>query len=438
MHAVVGWWRTTLLASGIAAALQGGCSLTFPCESDGQCARGDASGTCEASGFCSFPDPSCESDQRYGELAPDGLAGACVPATGTTTVEGSTTAGTASSTSAPPPTTSIDPDTSGGSTGADDTSDTDGGSSSGGLPVCCDAECDDACGANFPCAPVVVGGPSTAEAIDVVVIGDMVVWSTGDGTALRLSGFDPGTDELLADISPHGNVFVTRIAADDTHVYFLDFNGPVVGRVSVPDGAYQQVTSVAGGGAAHFGGLEVSAEHVYFAMFGTGGIYRGAKDLSDMAAAELVADANDPQDVATDDTHVYWSESNMVRRLAFADIGTQTQPTTLDTGLIVNALDVDETHVFMGGAGEIRRVGKDGNSPAILTNATAAAWDIAVDDVHVYWTSNASNEVFRMRKDGAGAPEVIATGTQPWGMDTSCNAVFWTQNLDYTVNRVAK
>lgn len=50
----------------------------FVCAGDGECVDGSRAGTCEASGFCSFPDDGCASNQRYGEWAGDGLAGACV------------------------------------------------------------------------------------------------------------------------------------------------------------------------------------------------------------------------------------------------------------------------------------------------------------------------------------------------------------------------
>ncbi len=56
-----------------------GCSNhEFVCESSDQCVDGDVQGTCEPTAFCSFPDPSCDSQRRYGELAASDLAGQCV------------------------------------------------------------------------------------------------------------------------------------------------------------------------------------------------------------------------------------------------------------------------------------------------------------------------------------------------------------------------
>ncbi len=58
-----------------------GCSnQEFICHSSDQCVDGTLQGTCELSSFCSFPDPSCGSQRRYGELATPELAGECVDA----------------------------------------------------------------------------------------------------------------------------------------------------------------------------------------------------------------------------------------------------------------------------------------------------------------------------------------------------------------------
>jgi hypothetical protein len=62
-----------------AAAVQlGACNRTFECVDASSCRLDGAQGTCEASGHCSFPDGDCPSGRRYGEFAPDDIAGDCV------------------------------------------------------------------------------------------------------------------------------------------------------------------------------------------------------------------------------------------------------------------------------------------------------------------------------------------------------------------------
>jgi hypothetical protein len=64
----------------------------FQCDEASQCSLAGQAGTCEPSGYCSFPDESCESGQRYGAHAPADIAGSCVsepePATTSTTAGG--------------------------------------------------------------------------------------------------------------------------------------------------------------------------------------------------------------------------------------------------------------------------------------------------------------------------------------------------------------
>ncbi len=99
----------------------------FVCIADGQCG---VDGACEASGYCSFPDPDCTSGRRYGALA-GSLSGACVdPGAETEQVTTTTTGGRGSTGTGPPP----DPD--GGSSAPTTTTNTTDGTTTevGGCP----------------------------------------------------------------------------------------------------------------------------------------------------------------------------------------------------------------------------------------------------------------------------------------------------------------
>ena len=67
-------------ALGFALAMVAGCVRfeTFACDDDERCVLNGLAGRCEASGYCSFPDPSCEGEFRYSEHAPSSLAHQCV------------------------------------------------------------------------------------------------------------------------------------------------------------------------------------------------------------------------------------------------------------------------------------------------------------------------------------------------------------------------
>jgi hypothetical protein len=58
-------------AALVTALIASGClkPAAFECASDPQCTRAGAQGTCEAVGFCSFPDATCTSGSRFGDVS---------------------------------------------------------------------------------------------------------------------------------------------------------------------------------------------------------------------------------------------------------------------------------------------------------------------------------------------------------------------------------
>lgn len=88
----------TALAIGMGIAV--GCAAVgaYACGDDAQCVGDAGQGTCEAEGYCAFPDDTCPTGKRFGEHAGDGLAGSCAGgATGPGTTEASTSASTTGS-----------------------------------------------------------------------------------------------------------------------------------------------------------------------------------------------------------------------------------------------------------------------------------------------------------------------------------------------------
>lgn len=92
-----------------------GCLSTsaFACTDDTQCIQDGILGTCEDIGFCSFPDPACSSDKRFGEHAGGGLGSQCVAPEDETGTDEDTDGGDADT---------VNPETDGTETGDDSTS----------------------------------------------------------------------------------------------------------------------------------------------------------------------------------------------------------------------------------------------------------------------------------------------------------------------------
>jgi hypothetical protein len=94
----------------------GACTSTgaFECEADEQCQDGSRLGRCESSGWCSFPDATCDSGYKYGTHAGEGLADACVdPSLGSSgdPTGPATTIGTTTNVDGPGPLDSAEGDT---------------------------------------------------------------------------------------------------------------------------------------------------------------------------------------------------------------------------------------------------------------------------------------------------------------------------------------
>jgi hypothetical protein len=75
---------------------------------------------------------------------------------------------------------------------------------------------------------------------------------------------------------------------------------------------------------------------------------------------------------------------------------------------------------------------------AIEPLAAYGAFALAVDGTHVYVLDNHGGELWRMPKTG-GTPEVLATGLgYPWDLALDAVAVYWSSEGDATVGKIAK
>lgn len=139
------------LGLGLATALTGGCLNigAFTCSDNNQCLNGDQAGFCQPTGYCSYPDPVCETGFRYGDEADSDLAGECVEVPGATDTDidptgveptSGTSSGGSSETGLP---TTLDPSTTNDTLDTDSTA-TETGDTCGSLDQpCCDDVCDD-------------------------------------------------------------------------------------------------------------------------------------------------------------------------------------------------------------------------------------------------------------------------------------------------------
>ncbi|MBK7191861.1 MAG: hypothetical protein IPH80_05210 [Myxococcales bacterium] len=152
-------------------------------------------------------------------------------------------------------------------------------------------------------------------------------------------------------------------------------------------------------------------------------------------AAEVVASGS-AFHLASDDTHVYWTDlaGDQVRRRAKAGGPVETIATAQDGAI---GIAVDATHVYWTNfyGDQVMRRAKAGGPVETIATAQDGAIGIAVDAAHVYWTNFYGDQVMRRAK-ASGDIEPLAVG-QDGASSIALDAtdLYWTNNVGNQVMR---
>ena len=224
-------------------------------------------------------------------------------------------------------------------------------------------------------------------------------------------------------------------------------------------------------------GLTVDTNTLYWSRRGTGSdgaIARVA--LGGGAPVDLVTGLANPEDMANDDTHIYWGGfSTGIRRRAKTGGPIEV---IAELSARPSRIALHDNFIFFTQyqSGALMRVGKDntgilelyndaGGSLGVAADASGAYWvnflsgevrahtvgdtdlllatavsprDIVVDQTFAYYTASGDNAVMRVLKDGSAPAEVFAGGQNaPRGITQDAVAVYWV-NIDGTVWKRAK
>ncbi len=430
--------------------LGSGCTQeTFFCDTPEDCASEGGGGACESTGYCSFPDPECDTGRRYGDLAPSGLAGTCVPQTADT--DGSTGVGPTSisstsdsSTSASDTTlsettstaeTTVTPPDSSTSTGDAESS------STGAPPECCDASCS-TCG--DACESEVLGSTDSGEALAVAVVGTTLFWTTGYNREVFAVDLTTGDSTLLAV----ADNTITNIATDDEHLYFLSFGNSVVTRIDLTTGAQNVVANVsdANGGIdfeAGFGQIVLDDSDVYFALVDplqktNGGAFRAPKEADEDQPPERIGMLQRPIGIGIDEDSVYVTDLVEEALIRFDKAALDSSGTEMLELNAAGHIYVADTAVYATGDGQVTRVPKDGSPPQLLATTDGNIRGITGDEQHVYFTDYQAQSVTRISLFDTEAPVQIASSPGAWGIALDCSHVYWCENGTLSVLGQAK
>lgn len=325
-------------------------------------------------------------------------------------------------------TTSSGPGGAGGTGGAGGQGGAAGTGGQGGMPLVCDpgtVDCD----------------MNPANGCEVLTTSDAANCGTCgndcNGGSCVAGGCVAVTDLVTGQEDP------SYLAIAGGLLFWTNFGDDSVAQ-SATDGTSQAVLAAMQAGPA---GIAADLTHVYWVNHGAssgndGSILEAPVDGS-APPAPIAENVPYPWGVAIDDSFVYWTHWEGGGGVIRAPRGSMGQGpfTTIATGDVPNNLAVDDTHVYwvLRTSGTVRRAPKDGLGQAeTLAQNQGEVREIAVDATHVYWTTSASGTVMKSPKEGGGQVEPVAVAqANPRMLAADATGVYWANAASGTVMRAA-
>lgn len=175
----------------------------------------------------------------------------------------------------------------------------------------------------------------------------------------------------------------------------------------------------------------------------SGPIVAGSTPLPD--GVEVASVETDAKFLAVSDTHAYWANDKLIRRISVADNTEEVIVDRSDTDFTIQGLAIDEDNVYFSEAGLIRPVPVLGVAKAPLDGsgeptsiasegpeATSSMGIITAADGYVYFFNNRTSEIARVSADGgdptvmlreANPTTMIVAGGYLWFMHPRTNAI---------------
>jgi hypothetical protein len=216
-----------------------------------------------------------------------------------------------------------------------------------------------------------------------------VFWANVGTNELKSAPLGGGTVSTLWGSGTMG----TPVAVDSSHVYWYNDGGNAVMQANLDGSSPSNVAT----GQPNVNSI---AAHSGYLFWISGGNLMEI-DLSGGSPNTLASGMTHPKSVAADATHVYWATGDW---------------------------DVANN--------ELRRIPRGGGTTEVL--ATSFVWAIVLDATHVYAADNYGGDIWRVPKAG-GTVEVLASGQPyPFDIDVDNVAVYWSSETDGGVGKVAK
>ena len=270
---------------------------------------------------------------------------------------------------------------------------------------------------------VVTLATGLSNPVDIAVDDTSVYWTEYGGGTVKKVSKSGGSVTTLAS----GLYSVSGLAVDNNYVYFAEnigINAANIKKVSKNGGT---VITLASGQPSTWS-VAVDGISVYWTD-GYGGTIRKVP-INGGSVSTLATGSNSPSGIAVDSANVYWSEftnPGSVRKVALNGGSVIILASNSNTpGIATDGTNVYWTESVYTNNEKVNKVSVNGGSVTSLATGLSSPWDISVDGASAYWVEYISNGTVKQVSLNSGSITTLASGSsEPVAVAIDTTNVYW-------------
>ena len=235
--------------------------------------------------------------------------------------------------------------------------------------------------------------------------GSLIYWANSNGGSSSVASIVSSvTPPLAPSVYTNASGFMGNpgpIAVDATSVYFTDINGGSTYIMKAPSQTSGSAVTLSPGTTEMFG-CATDSSYVYFTNFGGGTVQRVS--VNGGTPTTIASGQNLPFWIAVDGTNAYWSTHGGT--IAMVDKAGMNAPKNLASGQATSGyLAIDKSYVYWtnyqcasdgGTCPSVMKVPIAGGTPITLASSHTGPQGIAVDATSVYWFDTTAGTIMKV------------------------------------------